>query len=175
MSAIDLITALGRLLQHGPLRDAFTADPVATATKLAVLESDRAAFIQLAPDDIEYQARVLLRKRFGEIRRAIPSTCVQLGEKAWAIFHEYARAHWPATSRSMACDAYGFCQFLLKHQPDSLCRHEWNRVRFANGNNRLAVHFVRRLPIRNSPRCALQLLVRNRGGRWHEFALYLGL
>ena len=64
MAAIDFITALGRVLQDGALRDAFALDPLALARRLDLRERDQPLFLQLDPADLEFQARVLVRKRF---------------------------------------------------------------------------------------------------------------
>ena len=74
-----------------------------------------------------------------------------------------------------ARDAHDFCRHLQQHRRDALCAHEWNRLRFAVGRRWLAVYGVRRLPIRNRARRAIQVFVREPSGRWHELALFLGL
>src|SRR5947209_20154994 len=79
-SAPDFITTLGRLLRDGNLRDAFAANAAATADFLGLSDAERSAFLSLKPDDLEFQARVLLRKRFEAVQRLLPLTCASLGE-----------------------------------------------------------------------------------------------
>jgi len=175
LPTIDLITALGRLLSDGSLRDAFAADPLAVAAAFGLRENDLATFTRLAPDDLEFQALVLLRKRFEAVRRVIPSTCSRLGGKGWARFQAYARMHRFSGTDQPAREAHGFCQRLLQLEPEALCDFEWNRLCFVLGGSRVAAHFVRGLPIRNSPRLALQCFLRGRRSGCRELALYFGL
>ena len=83
---IDFVTALGRVLHDGSLRDAFVADPVAFVRGLGLAEADRDRFLRLVPADLEFQARVLLRKRFVLVRDILPRTCENLGDEAWPEF-----------------------------------------------------------------------------------------
>src|SRR5580658_6887219 len=105
MPVIDFTAALGRLLRDGALRDALAADPRALVARLGVRASDQPALLQLAPDDLEFQARVLLRKRFDSLRRILPETCARLGDEAWSSFYSYARLEWPSGDDPATLDA----------------------------------------------------------------------
>ncbi len=175
MPATDFITALGRLLRDGALRDALAANPRSLAAQLDLCERDWAALEQLIPADLEFQARVLLGKRCDIIRRIIPETCRRLGAETWPVFHAYARTNWPTREPSAAHDAHGFCRHLQQHQPDSLCEAELNRLRFALSQKRFALHFIRRRPPRNQPRPALQLFFRLDRQHWRETTIYCRL
>src|SRR5687767_8469200 len=94
-AAIDFVTALGRVLCNGGLRDAFATDLVAVVWQIGLRESDRQAFLQLWPADLEFQANILLRKRFDVIRRTLPRTCRNLGRDAWLEFQPFARPSRP--------------------------------------------------------------------------------
>ncbi len=52
-TGLDFVTALGRLLQSGALRDAFAADAAAVARQIGVRESERAAVERLVPAELE--------------------------------------------------------------------------------------------------------------------------
>ena len=175
MSAIDFITALGRLLRDGAARDAFAANPFAVAERFGVRAEERVRFAALAPADLEFQASVLLRKRFGDVRRVLPATCARLGVTAWLTFHDFARSRWPCGSGAQLREADEFCLHLNERAPQTLYRHEWNRLRFAMGDAWLVVHWVRCLPIHHHSRRGLQVLLRGRGGRWREWMVYAGL
>lgn len=171
MPAIDFITAFGRLLRDGVMRDALAVNPRALAAQLNLCESDCAALAQLIPADLEFQACVLIRKRLDIVRRIIPETCRLLGAETWPVFHAYARTRWPSGEPSAAHDAHGFCCHLQQHQPDSLCDAERNRLRFACSQNRFALHFIRR----NQSKSALQLFLRFGPQRWRETTFYFRL
>jgi hypothetical protein len=177
VNGIDLITATGRLLRDGRLRDAFAVAPATVVGALGVREADQSLLLAIAPADLEAQALVLLRKRFGAVRRLLPITCARVGEKAWPLFSKWAREGWPDGEAAGLRDADEYAQRLAVGHPDVICRPEWNRVRFALGSHRLALHWVRELPkpIHKSPCWACQILVRGRAPGWHEFVLFLGL
>ncbi|MDB6108675.1 MAG: hypothetical protein JWR69_425 [Pedosphaera sp.] len=175
MKEIDLITALGRLLRDGALRDAFAADPSAMVNRLAVRMADRAALTTIPFADLELQAKVLLRKRFDILPRFIPATLTQLGTEAWARFQEYGRNLWPEGQHHEILDAQGFCHYCSRTIPQAICQSELNRLSFALGNHRLALHYVRDLRIRNRMRRGLQIFFRLNANRWRETVLYPAL
>lgn len=175
MPPIDFTTALGQLLCDGALRDALAADPRAVAARLNLCESDCAALAQLVPADLEFQADVLIRKRFNLVRRIVPETCRLLGAETWPVFHAYARTHWLRREQSPAHDAQGFCCHLQQHQSDGLCEAEWNRLRFILSPARFACHFIRRPPARNQTKHAMQLFLRLGRRRWREMIFSLRL
>ena len=169
--AVDFITAFGRLLLDGVMRDALAANPRAMAAQLNLCESDCAALAQLIPADLEFQARVLIRKRLDIVRRIIPETCRLLGTETWMAFHAYARTRWPSGEQSAAHDAHGFCCHLQRHRPDSLCDAERNRLCFAFSQDRFALHFIRR----KQTKSALQFFLRFGPQCWRETTFYFRL
>jgi hypothetical protein len=173
--AIDFVTALGRLLRDGALRDAFALDPTALADRLRVREGDRPMFLQLVPADLEFQAQVLLKKRFGLVRRRLPQTCARLGNEAWPMFRTWARNE--SIHPTTAPDAHGFCEHLAHARPVAVCPFERNRMRFTAGRRRCAVHFIvaPSSPRRTLRRPCLQLLLGRGPNRWHEFHVSIGL
>lgn len=173
MADADFISALGQLLHHGELRDAFAADPAAVAASLNLQGADRARFMQLDLEDIEFQARVLLRKRFDLVRHALPLTCGRLQGNAWATFERYARPHGPSGPDALAQDCGGFCSYLFTTAPESLEPVEWNRAKFATARRRSAVHWLRRLPVRGRSRAGLQIFFSTRR-RAHEWRIAFG-
>ncbi|KAB2644307.1 MAG: hypothetical protein DVB27_12325 [Verrucomicrobia bacterium] len=173
MPPIDFISALGQLLSDGALRDALAADPGAVAARLNLRESDRAALVQLVPADLEFQADILLRKRFGLVRRIIPETCRSLGAEAWPLFRAYARHHAVARESSGARDAHDFCLDLHQHRPAGLCQAERNRLHFAFSQSRFALHLIRRRPAPWQCPRALQFFLRLGRRRWREMTFYV--
>jgi hypothetical protein len=172
---IDFITALGRLLKDGALRDAFAVDATAVARQMNLAAGELAAFVQLMPAELETQAVVLLRKRFDLVRRGLPRTCRALGREAWAIFQGYARTSWPKLERAAADDARGFCEALLCLRPEALCRVEYHRVRFLCSDRRWEVRLLDAVPFRRGFRPGLHIFLRRGVNRWHEWLLYAGV
>lgn len=170
MAALDFITALGRVLHDGAARDAFAADPAAYARSIALRETDVATFIRLDPADLEFQARVLLRKRYGLVREVLPRTCENLGGDAWPEFVRYGRSHAPAGTEQTTTDALGFTRHLGQARPAALCPLERKRCQFVLGRRSFALHFVR---CTHSP--TLQVLRRQSETRWQEWLIYLSL
>ena len=174
MHKIDFITAFGRLLRDGSLRDAYAKDPFSTADSLGVAIEERPAWLALNQDDLEFQAEVLLRKRFEAVSRLIPQTVANAGARAWPLFAEYARKIWPDADPPEVDDANRFC-IRLDSMPDSFVpADERNRVRFAAGNASFAVHFVPNASVRNRRRPCLQIFLRTTGQAWREVLLYIG-
>ena len=175
VATIDLITALGRLLHDGALRDALATNPQAVALQLGIREDDRSALIRLIPEDLEFQARVLLHKRLDAVRRILPETFRQLDGNSWPSFHQYARTNWPTGDDSRVVDAYEFCRHLKQCSPESLCAAEWNRLQFGLSKKRLALHWVHRPTTAKKNILALQVFLRVRTMRCHEIILYCRL
>ncbi len=173
----DFVTALGRLLQSGALRDAFAADAAAVSRQIGVRQSERAAFEQLVPAELEAQAVVLLHKRFDLVRRGLPRTCAALGcerAEAWKEFHRYARNAWPNQKNAVAGDARGFCEAIRRARPEALCRIEDHRVRFLCGRSRWSVRWLSAVPFRAGFRPGVQIFLRGRRSRWHEWVVFAG-
>jgi hypothetical protein len=175
VAANDFTVALGRLLRDGPLRDAFAADPITVARELGVSDADHRALVSLPPVDLEFQATVLLRKRYDVIRRLLPVTCVRLREAAWLAFEDYARSHWPQKAPADLSDARAFCDFLRTRNPDAPCRSEVNRIVFAESDRLFGLYFVPDLPGLRRMHCSIQLLLRTRKCGWRELTIYLRL
>ena len=173
MVAIDFVTALGRVLHDGALRDAFAADPAAFVGSLGLEGQDRAMFLRLAPADLEFQARVLLRKRFVLVRDLLPATCENLGADAWPEFARYGRVAAHGGKTQTAEDAFGFSRHLLAHRSQALCPAELNRCRFVQERRRAAFHIAR--PLDHAKRPALQVLCRIGRRRWREWTIYFAV
>jgi hypothetical protein len=171
---IDFITAFGRLLRDGKLRDTFAANPQAAAKEIRLRRSDLPAWLQLVSDDVEFQATVLLRKRLDMVKYFAPETCCRPGEELWPIFEKYARAYWPPEGRPKFFDAYQFCRHLKKQSPKIIVSTEWNRLNFSLAKQGIAVHWVKLPATKNKTRRGFQLFIRGPGRRFREFFFYLG-
>jgi len=170
---IDFITALGRVLYDGAMRDAFVRDAGAFMESINLRESDRAAFLRLSPADLEIQARILLRKRFELVRRISPRTCQTLGPSAWNHFVVSCRSGSSRETEGAAQDANQFFAHLVRVQPASIYEAELNRSRFSNAQRRAAVHLIKRSENQWLP--AIQLLIRLRPQGWREWQIYAGI
>ena len=175
MPAIDFITAFGRLLREGSLRDAFVVNPQAVVARLNLTDDQRVALLQLIPEDLEFQARVLLRKRLDIVRRIVPKSCRRLGMDEWKLFNEYARSRWDKETDTPVRDAYYFCCHIEQTGPHAVEPAEWNRLRFLLGGKRFVTSFVRRNSCGITQWPALQILIRGHRNRRHEFILSIKL
>lgn len=175
MTEIDFITAFGRLLRDGRLRDVFAANPELAAKQVSLRALDRAVWRLLIPADVEFQAAVLLRKRLDVVKFFIPNTCRRLGEKLWPSFNEYARNHWLGEAQPKIQDAFQFCQHLQQQKPEVIAFAEWNRLEFALSKQRFALHWVQQSSRQRTLRSGFQLMIRQHGERWREFFFYFGI
>ncbi len=162
MSETDFVTALARLLCDPAQREAFARDPAAVAALFGVREADRPAFERLAPDEVEMQARVLVRKRFREAAALLPATCAALGAAAWTLFREHARGVWPP---SASADALAFCDWL-RERGEQVSAREVNRLRFTAQGRRFALRVVRSSSPRALPEFQLLFQRRTRVAEW---------
>lgn len=175
MAEIDLITAFGRLLRDGRLRDAFAANPATAAGQIQLCQADLNAWLGLNPTDVELQADVLLRKRLDLVKFFAPGTCRQLGEKLWQEFQQFGRENWPADGSEKITDTFRFCERLKQNEPSTLVKSEWNRLNFAVSNRRIGLHWVRMPGADAQTRRGVQIFLRVKGRGWREFFLYFGL
>jgi hypothetical protein len=175
VTEIDFITAFGRLLRDGKLRDTFAVNPRAAAEEVQLRSPDLAAWLQLVPADVEFQATVLLRKRLDLIKYFAPETCRQHGEKLWQVFQAYARTCWPPDCDAKFLDAFEFCHHLKKEAAENIAMSEWNRMQFALSKNRASLHWVEQPAGARRKRRGFQFLLRRHQGGWREFFFYLGL
>jgi hypothetical protein len=170
---LDLITALGRLLRDGALRDAFARNPSALTAQLRVRKSDQPAVVQLSPHDLEFQASLLLRKRLQAVRHQAPETCRLLGERTWPLFCQYSRAYWPTARNFAAADAHHFLLFLRQQRPLDCDAREWNRLQFSLNRKHAALHFITAASAGAHRRRAIQLLLKTPATRQREWLFYL--
>jgi hypothetical protein len=174
VTEIDFITALGRVLRDRKLRDHFAANPQAVAAQLNLGRNSWPAFVQLVPEDLEFQSRILLRKRLELVRPLLPETIRRLGQSLWPSFLEYSQASWPTETRAALQDAFQFCQSLRQRHPRLVSESELNRLRFALSERHLAVYWCFRETIGSRTRPMIQLFLRFRTNRWRELALAFG-
>lgn len=171
--AIELTTALGRLLRDASLRQQYRQDPTGIARTLAVREDLLSALAGLDPDELDLQAEVLLRKRFQEVERLLPQTVTRLGPVAYQQFMRYASSAWPEGHLRHVEDSARFGSYLLEHARADVCRSELNRVAFLAGRRRFAVHWAPGIWLDGRRRHAIQVVYRRRGTP-RQFFLYLG-
>ena len=173
MNATDFTTALARLLSDQRLRAGFKANPADATHKLNVRAEDFAAVAALAPDELEIQARVLLRKRLDAIRSIIPQTCARLGETLWPRFESYMCSVPLVSPRGGLQDALGFCLHLNITETGVVVQSELNRLHFVQGRRWLAVHVCQDLCVQGRPRPGVRVLVRLGQRCWREYAVFI--
>lgn len=172
MPATDFITAFGRLLRDGALRDEFARQPEVVARRLNIAEGERPALLRLIPEEVEIQAHVLLRKRLDVVRRVIPETCRRLQQGEWPVFLEFGRAQWPGEGEPAGGDAHEFCRHLRRTNPECVNAAEWHRLEFAFSQRRFSIHRIGLQP--GDRRTAIQIFIRWHRRRWREFQLRFG-
>jgi hypothetical protein len=170
----DTITALGRLLSNGTLRDAYATAPEQTIKGLGLPESERDAFLHLTSEDLEAQAGVLLHKRYKKIAQLLPQTCARLGTEAWVLFARCSRSFWPTNKRAELQDAGIFIQYLKENNPGSIVRSEQNRISFCLEEKLMAFHSTPDLWVRNRLRRGVQIIFRSGRSSFQEYIFYLG-
>jgi hypothetical protein len=171
---IDFITAFGRLLRDGRLRDAFVASPQAAADLVQLRPSGHSLWLQLEPSDVESQADVLLQKRMDLVKFIVPQTSRRLGETLWSVFQQYGRINWPTGRSEKIYDTFLFCRYLKEQQSKAVVASEWNRMNFALSKRRAALFYLQMPTARNKSRHGFQFFLRGRNQRWREFFFYLG-
>ena len=172
--ATDFITAFGRLLRDGALRDRLAANPEAAAEQADLSPNDWPAWRQLVPAEVEFQAGVLLRKRLELVRPLLPETCRRLGDNLWPAFQAYARYHWPTATNPKWEDALEFCTRLTRQHPGLVYAAERNRLEFARSGRRIALYRTILKTARQPVRPGVQLFLRSRKNGWREISFYLG-
>jgi hypothetical protein len=172
VAALDFTTALGRLLSDGILRDRFATHPEVVVDEMDVAAGERSAICALAPNELEVQADILLRKRFAQVRPLLPEVCLELGERAWPEFREYARCRWTEVPW---CDAAGYGGRLVACGLMPRGLREISRAEFAASRVPIHVYLVRDLPVGGKIRRGILVFVRTGNGRWKEFAAHGGL
>ena len=167
---METLTALGRLLLDGGLRDAFKADPSKTLGQMGLPESESAALLAIPPDDLEYQAKILIRKRFKLIQPLLRETLSRDEAATQSLFFKYGRIHQPTGDPPAIRDAVGFCRHCKIGDPLEL-----NRLKFQLSTARLRPRLV--FGARRGGRrfYGLQLLYRNGKKEVKEMLISLGL
>ena len=169
MSEIDFVTALGRLLHDAQLREAFREDRARAVEKLNVRATDRESLERLAPDEVEFQARLLLRKRLQTIQRCLPIMCQRLGDRLWPTFIDYSSKE--SSEADPASDACRFAECVARAVPGARCSSEINRLRFVTGRARFSLRFTRDAGASMPGGNALQIFIRWRDSKWTEWTL----
>jgi len=170
----DFPTVLARLLSDGALRDAFAASRKAALEEFSLGEGDQQALENLDPEDLEFQAEILLRKRFDRVRGLIPNTCRELPGEGWSDFIDYARCRWLGGEFAPQNDALAFCRYLRMKRPGTVAGEEENRLVFATSGRRWAGFWVWFWDGNGRRRPAGQVFFRSRT-RIREFRIRLTL
>ncbi len=166
---------LACLLRSGALRERYAIDPKGVLAALRIRVSDQQAFAALTPNDLEFQARILLRKRFTEVQDLLPQTCAALGDQAWTAFQVYAREHWPSDAGGAVEDALSFYAAAAAQFPRRACNAERNRLRFRQSSQRCQIHWVRDVSLNSRCPYGIQVLFRFTACDWRDWTLHLGL
>ena len=159
LGQIAFTTALAKLLSDPRWLEAYKSDRRNTARQLDLADSDLNAFLSLNENLLTQQAASLLNKRFHEVSQIACFTVRMLGQRARALFTEFAPSSWPEGHRRHLADAAEFCRYLKRTRQD-FCRAELNYLEFLLSKRRLSVRLVRDFYVHNRPRFAVQVLYR---------------
>jgi len=119
-AAVDVVTALGRLLSSGPERRAFAEDRQVWLEPLGLEEpGERELFLELELGELEAQARVLIEKRAGEVAERLPRTRARLGQEFAPLFARFSELGWPRGHLRHLYDALGFLHWLRLEVPSA--------------------------------------------------------
>lgn len=162
MAQIAFTTALAKLLSDPRWLEAYKSDRQDAARQLHLAESDLTAFLSLDEDSLTQQAASLINKRFYEVSQIARFTVRILGQRARALFKEFAPSSWPEGHRRHLVDAAEFCRHL-KRTKQEYCRPELNYLEFLLSKRRFSVRHVRDFYVHNQPRFAIQVLYRKKG------------
>ena len=184
MVQADFQFVLGQLLSDAALRQAFRENAAAASSHFALAPEDRAALLELSPDELDHQADILLRKRLDIIRHLIPITCARLGTGLWDHFAAFAKRpdarDEPSAKvirlfrpdrdghRTLPEAALAFLRELEHVCPEAVCAAEQNRFRFVASQARCRLHGITERTSGRWQVPALQVLWRWRG-RWWEW------
>jgi hypothetical protein len=160
VNAIDLTSALGKLLSDPSLREAFALDSKLVAQKLALRKEDFAAFVSLDPMEIEVQAQTLIKKRLHGVRQLLPKTFTALQNDSVLLFEKYAPTYWPEGQTRYIQDANHFMNYLIEKKDSRICKLERNFLHFNFGRQHLACHFITNSILNGKRRNAFQVLYR---------------
>lgn len=171
----SVMEGLACLLKSGALRDRYALDPEGVLAALHIRKSEWPAFASLPPDDLEFQSRILLRKRFTEVKKLLPQTCASLGDPAWAAFQSYGREHWPSDTGGAIEDALSFHAAAFEQFPKRVCNTERNRLRFRLSTRRFEIHWVRDATLSRVCPYGIQVLLRWNARDLRDWTLHLGV
>lgn len=167
------MTGLARLLSDSALRRGFARDRGALATELRIRSSDRPVFLQLSLEDLEFQAGILLRKRFEPIQTLIPLTLSSLPENGWPLFRKYASV--AGRKDCSPQDAFDFLLFL-KENGAAVNSSERSRIELLRSSKRFALKLSRGVLSSGLRRTLISLHVRAKTrGRVHLWRIDLGI
>jgi hypothetical protein len=171
--AIDLTTALGRLLTDAALRSEFFQNRTATLERFDLDQAAAGVLQQIDESTFERQAQALIYKRFHEVMKMLPMTIRLLGEDAARRFREYAGQFWPDGHRRHLIDAVEFCRYLRDQKRGTVCRSEQNMVEFRLSKRRFEIHLVTDYYVHDKRRLAIQVLTRSKEGIPGQHVWYL--
>ena len=170
---VDFTTAFARLLVDPSLRRTYRHEPAAVASQLAVAESQREAFCNLDPDNLERQAAGLISKRRYEVAQIIPDTWARLkAARESDLFRDHAIAYWPTGHQRHQQDAFEFCRWLIRHDKRLVVHSEFNWLRFRLSRHWLRIHCTRDMILDGRLHSGIQFCYRWRGkARWYAYGI----
>lgn len=107
---------LARLYTDAEFRRAFLSEPVKIGAENDLSETEIAEIAEIMPEELNFFAESLFRKRLREAEKFLPLTRSVLQDDFTKYFREFSQNFNPQTVKKHFEDALGFCDFLQKHQ-----------------------------------------------------------
>jgi hypothetical protein len=114
MSLIEQQNFLARLYTDENLRKSFLSDPLKIGAENDLSEKEIAELTQIIPEELNFFADSLFRKRLREVEKFLPLTCKALEESFEKFFREFSQIYNPKSIKKHLEDATEFCAFLQK-------------------------------------------------------------
>ncbi len=107
---------LARLYTDAEFRRAFLSEPAKIGAENDLSETEIAEIAGIMPEELNYFADSLFRKRLHEAEKFLPLTQAVLQDDFTEFFREFAQNFNPQIVNKHFEDALGFCDFLQKKQ-----------------------------------------------------------
>lgn len=112
MGLLEQQNLMARLYTDEAVRRNFLADPHRVLRDLGLSDDEAVELAGVLPEELNFFAGSLFRKRLREIERMLPLTTRSLGDKFEVEFQRYNEAILESREKSRADDALEFCRYI---------------------------------------------------------------
>lgn len=115
MSLLEQQNLLARLYTDEQFRRAFLSEPEKIGKENLLTENEIAEIFEVLPEEINFFAESLFRKRLREVEKLLPLTHKIAGVNFARFFREFSQTYNPQTVKKHLEDAIAFCHYLRKN------------------------------------------------------------